>query len=131
MTDTNEPQDENYFSEESATFGDRVSAARQAAGLSQNALSHKLGVKLKTIRGWEDDLAEPRANKLQMLAGVLNVSLVWLLTGEGAGVSSDWDAQATPDTGLSEAIAELRAIRLENRRLCERMVKLERSLTKI
>ena len=75
-----------WYSEEAATFGDRVTGAREALGLSEDALARKLGVKLKTVRAWEGDLAEPRANKLQMLAGILNVSIMWLLTGQGDGL---------------------------------------------
>jgi transcriptional regulator with XRE-family HTH domain len=37
--------------------------------MSQADLARKLGVKLKTDpQNWENDLAEPRANKLQMLS---------------------------------------------------------------
>lgn len=129
--------DFGYFSEEAATFGDRVAAGRRAVGLSQESLSRKLGIKLKTLRGWENDMAEPRANKLQMLAGVLNASLIWLLTGEGEGVHDPWKAENGEDTSLSpelgaemnEVIAELRGIRGEHKRLCERMIVLERRLS--
>ena len=76
-----------WYGEDVATFGDRLAAARHYAGLEQGEFARRLGVKLATARGWEDDLNEPRANKLQMMAGLLNVSVVWLLTGEGEGVS--------------------------------------------
>lgn len=130
MTDTPELQDEGYFSEDAATFGDRVAAARGAMGLTQESLSQKLGVKLKTLRSWEDDMSEPRANKLQMLAGILNISLVWLLTGEGEGVSATWDEDEPQNIEMSEIIADFRALRAENKRLCEKMLKLERRILK-
>lgn len=76
---------EGWFSEGTATFGDRVAGAREQAGMTQEQLARRLGVKLKTVQGWENDAVEPRANKLQMMAGMLNVSIVWLLTGEGDG----------------------------------------------
>lgn len=76
---------EGWFSEGTATFGDRVAGAREQAGMTQDQLARRLGVKLKTVQGWENDAVEPRANKLQMMAGMLNVSIVWLLTGEGDG----------------------------------------------
>lgn len=85
MTETTEAQD--WYSGEYATFGDRLTAAREAQGLSTTELARRLGVKLKTIEAWENDTSEPRANKLQMVAGLLNVSIRWLLTGEGEGVS--------------------------------------------
>ena len=49
-----------------ATFGDRLAAARDAAQLSQQQLSKQLGVRLKTLKSWENDSSEPRSNKLSM-----------------------------------------------------------------
>ena len=93
--------DSGWFSDEAATFGDRVAAARRALGLSQERLARKLGVKLRTLANWENDMAEPRANKLQMLAGLLNVSLSWLLTGQGEGVAAPDEAEVAPDRRAS------------------------------
>lgn len=73
----------DWYHDDKATFGDRVTDAREAVGLSQAELAKRLGMKLRTLKEWEDDLSEPRANKLNMLAGVLNVSLRWLMTGQG------------------------------------------------
>ena len=53
--------------------------AAHAAHSVQAAIARRLGIKVETVNKWENDLAEPRANKLQMLAGILNVSLTWLL----------------------------------------------------
>jgi len=78
----------DWYDPETTTFGDRLSGAREAAGMSQAALARRLGVKATTLRSWEEDRAEPRANRVQMLSGLLNVSLVWLLTGEGDGVQT-------------------------------------------
>ena len=68
--------DMNWYGPEAATFGDRVAAAREAAGMTQAQLARRLGVKKTTLTGWEQDLSEPRANKLTMMAGLLNVSMV-------------------------------------------------------
>ena len=65
----------NWYSNEAATFGDRVAAARDARQMTQKQLAKRLGVGLKTVEGWENDVSEPRANKLQTLSGVLNVSI--------------------------------------------------------
>ena len=75
---------DNYFANESSTFGDRIIAARESVGLNQSDFARKLGVQLKTVKKWEEDLSEPRANKLQMIAGLLNVSITWLIMGQGA-----------------------------------------------
>ena len=116
--------DEDYFSNEAATFGDRVTAAREALGLSQEELAKKLGVKLKTVRGWEYDLSEPRANKLQMMAGLMNVSIMWLLNGEGDGLD-----HAEPLGGDAQSILlEMRQTRAEMQALAERLGRLEKRL---
>ncbi len=117
--------DEDYFSNEAATFGDRVTAAREALGLSQEELAKKLGVKLKTVRGWEYDLSEPRANKLQMMAGLMNVSIMWLLNGEGDGVDQLEPVQG----GDAQAILlEMRQTRSEMQLLADRLGRLEKRL---
>ena len=54
-----------YYSEKQATFGDRLCAARESAGITQNILASRMGLKVKTIQAWESDSVEPRANKLQ------------------------------------------------------------------
>ena len=61
----------DWYGPDAATFGDRVAAARDAAGMTQAVLARRLGVRLATLRGWENDLSEPRANRLSMLAGLL------------------------------------------------------------
>ena len=64
MNDAIDPQD--WYSEDMATFGDRLSAAREAASLSRKELAQRVGIKGSTLRAWEEDLSEPRANRLSM-----------------------------------------------------------------
>ncbi|MEQ9041450.1 MAG: helix-turn-helix transcriptional regulator [Silicimonas sp.] len=116
----------NWYSNEAATFGDRVAAAREARQMSQKALAKRLGIGLKTIESWENDLSEPRANKLQMLSGILNVSIPWLLTGEGAGVVPEGDDVAVPD--FVELLSEMRVLRTEMLRSAERLAIIEKRL---
>lgn len=105
-------EDFDWYSEEIATFGDRIAGGREALGLTQNELAHRLGVKLKTIRAWEEDLSEPRANKLQILAGILNVSIRWLLTGEGEELSAP-DQDPVLQDGVAELLVELRDVKAQ------------------
>ncbi|MCP5039282.1 MAG: helix-turn-helix transcriptional regulator [Rhodobacteraceae bacterium] len=129
MTDefAGEIESENWYSEETATFGDRLAGAREATGMDRKGLAKRMGVKLKTICHWEEDLSEPRANKLQMLAGVLNVSLVWLLTGQGEGVAAPNEEQAiSPD--IQSALSELRALKAEFVRSADKLGRLEKAL---
>jgi len=117
----------DWYGPEAATFGDRVAGARDAADMTQAQLARRLGVKKTTVRSWEEDLSEPRANKLSMMAGLLNVSIMWLLTGEGEGTASP--AQDTTEAqDLSAILAELRAIRSEMRANSERAARLEKRL---
>jgi len=120
--------DVGWYSNDAATFGDRVAAGREALGLTQEALSKRLGIKLKTLQNWENDLGEPRANKLQMLAGVLNVSLMWLLTGEGEGLEAPEEGAISAD--LATVLVELREMRLEATKAAGRLGRLEKRLRK-
>lgn len=121
MTDT---YDDDWYSNEAATFGDRLAAAREAQGLTQKELARRLGVASKTVHAWEHDAREPRANKLQMLAGVLNVSIAWLLTGEGPGVVISPDNAAE----MAELMEEVRGLRNEMMQAAERLGAIEARL---
>ena len=118
-------QDIDWYSDERATFGDRVSGAREAAGLSQEELARRLGIRPQTLRSWEEDLSEPRANKLQMLAGIVGVSLRWLMTGEGEGPASPSAEMGEETVAL---LTELRQLRGELARGAERLGRLEKRL---
>ncbi|MEM1361456.1 MAG: helix-turn-helix transcriptional regulator [Pseudomonadota bacterium] len=119
----------DWFSFESSTFGDRVAGARESIGLSQAQLARRLGVKLKTLQGWENDVSEPRANKLQLLAGILNVSLTWLLTAEGDGLDGPVQSEKV-DQELLGVLQELRLVRADMSRNAERLARVEKRLAK-
>ena len=118
-----------WYSNEAATFGDRVAGAREALGIGQAELARKLGVKLRTVQGWEDDLSEPRANKLQMLSGVLNVSLMWLLNGEGDGLSEPDDTGVLA-ADISSLLTEIRQIKGTISQAADKLGGLEKRLRK-
>jgi len=121
--------DENsaWYGPDTATFGDRVAGARAATGMSRSQLARRLGVKKSTVVGWENDLSEPRANKLSMLAGLLNVSIIWLLTGTGAaGTVAPSETVSLPD--ISALTTELREIRAVLLAAAERTEQAERRL---
>ncbi|KPQ07224.1 MAG: putative transcription factor [Rhodobacteraceae bacterium HLUCCA12] len=124
----NDETENAWYSDSQATLGDRLAAGREAAGLSQSALATRLGVRLKTLRGWENDLAEPRANRLQMLAAMLGVSLRWLLTGEGDGVAPPPTEEQVRDDTLERTIADLRRLRGEMLAMSERLGQMEKRL---
>ena len=72
-----------HANEEDTTLGGRISMAREATGLSVADVVKRLGVRANTYEAWEADRSEPRANKLVALAGILNVSPPYLLSGLG------------------------------------------------
>ncbi len=128
MDDVTIEETHDWFSNDAATFGDRVAGAREAAGMSQDDLARRLGVKLKSLQNWENDLAEPRANKLQMLSGLLNVSMPWLLTGEGEGVEAPVAGAALATRDLELLAVEMREMRGRLLRDAERLAAMERRL---
>ncbi|MBO3760497.1 helix-turn-helix domain-containing protein [Ciceribacter sp. L1K22] len=67
------------------TLGGRLSSARDAVGVSLADLANQLGVRHETLQAWEADRAEPRPSRLVNLAGILGVSPMWLMTGQGDG----------------------------------------------
>ncbi len=121
------PLETDWFSDETATFGDRVVAAREAMGLSAEELARRMGIQLRTVEAWEADRIEPRANRLQMMAGVLNVSLRWLLTGEGSEMEGPRESgRIEPD--LAGLLTELRVLRGAIARNAEALGRLEKRL---
>ena len=66
---------------EQILFGERLKNAREASGMSQHVMAGRLGVKTSTVEKWESGSLDPRANRLQMAASLLNVPLMWLLAG--------------------------------------------------
>ena len=101
----------DWYGPDKATFGDRLVAAREKSNLSQQDLAERRGVKNSTIKSWENDNSEPRANRLSMLAGLLNVSIKWLISAEGSGVEETEKSYETPDY-LQEALKELMALKV-------------------
>ncbi|MBK0398417.1 helix-turn-helix domain-containing protein [Limibaculum sp. M0105] len=116
------------YTDTAATFGDRLSLAREAQGMTPAQLARRLGVRRDTLEAWEADRSEPRANRLQMLAGLLNVSLIWLMTGEGPGGPNPNSVPADTSSEVGKLLAELRDIRLDQARVLERMARVEKRL---
>ena len=117
----------DWYGPDKATFGDRLVAAREKSNLSQQDLAKRLGVKSATIKSWEDDSAEPRANRLSMLAGLLNVSITWLISAEGSGVEAPKKMDEMPDD-LHEPLKELTALRLNLLKNVDRINNIEKKL---
>ena len=119
--------DLDWYGPETATFGDRLSAAIEKSGMTQNLVAKRLGIKLATLKSWEQDISEPRANRLSMLAGLLGVSIMWLLHGEGDGVEHlENETQLTPE--INDLLFEVRALQTGLLSSADKLAKLEKQL---
>jgi len=118
---------DDWYGGDVATLGDRIAAARDAAGLSSKKLAKRLGVKHTTVLDWESDLSEPRANRLSMMAGLLNVSLMWLLNGEGEGVAAPGDDSLIP-ADINDLLLEIRDVKTGLAAASDRLARLEKKL---
>ncbi|SEK50889.1 helix-turn-helix domain-containing protein [Roseovarius nanhaiticus] len=123
----NDDSAEKWFDPDATTFGDRLAGAREMAGMTQAQLAKRLGVKKKTLEEWENDVRGPRAMRLSMLAGLLNVSLLWLLTGEGDGPGEPGEATSYVRGG-EQLLDEIRAISAQMTLNAERLVRVEGEL---
>jgi transcriptional regulator with XRE-family HTH domain len=120
----------DWYADGQATLGDRLAAAREAAGMTPAQAAARLGVRGKTLADWEDDSAEPRANRLQMLAALYGVSLRWLLTGQGEGAPEPLPEGAGAEA-LRAALADVRALRADLARSQERLGRVEKALARL
>lgn len=120
---------EDWYSDDKATMGDRITAAREHAQMDCVTLSRKLGVRETTLQGWENDEREPRANHIRMLAGMLGVSLIWLLTGEGDGLSVA--GPGSSGAAREAALTEIRVLQRTMRETSRRLARLEKLLNDV
>lgn len=56
------------------TTGQRIRAARKAAGMTQKELGEKMGLSFQSIAQWENDLRKPKYDTLKRIAAALGVN---------------------------------------------------------
>ena len=83
------------------TLGSRIREAREHRGLSHEELALNMGIEVASLMAWEADERPPRANRLNMLCGMLDVTLGWLLDGGEDG------SPTVRDLALDEMRGEL------------------------
>ena len=125
---TDDMPSEDWYSPEAATFGDRLAAARDSAKMTQAELARHLGIKASTLKSWEQDLSEPRANRLSMMAGILNVSMMWLLNGEGEGLDAPGSDETPIDADIASILRDMRDLRVQMSRSTDHLARLEKRL---
>lgn len=111
----------NIFEElpDEDTIGGRIGRAREAAGLSVKQVAWRLGVKVATIKAWESDRSQPGSHRLTNLAGLLHVSLSWIVHGVGIGPAEDLDDETNQE--MSQQLDRLRLLHLETGQLIEKL----------
>ncbi len=102
------------------TIGGRISLCRENAELSVEEAAERLGVLPESWIAWECDRDVPRANRVAMMAGVLGVSPVWLLCGQGSG--------PIEPAGKPELLAAVRQVSGEAAALTRKLDELTRKL---
>lgn len=110
--------DSDFYEDKALTIGERITIAREHAGLLPEDVAQRLAVEARTLGAWEAESTQPRANKLVMLAGILGVTPAWLLHGVDDGVSSPDEENLAPgDKALRTRLAkELReAVEIQER----------------
>lgn len=94
---------EQRIDDDDVQIGRRITEARVALGDSEDTIAERLGVTPEAVRGWESGAAPLRANHLNRLAGVLGVSLSWLIMGRGPDPLGDTTELERLRTDLSAA----------------------------
>jgi len=91
-------------------FGARLTAAREAAGLTQESMAVRLGVGSSTVSRWERELVLPQSEQLVGLAETLGASLDYLLRGLGTHNADTEVFRAFLATTLGQIAQERRYI---------------------
>lgn len=66
----------------------RITEARSYAKLTQEDLAEKLNIGKRTLIDYEKGVSEPKASIIVSIAENCNISVLWLLTGEGEKITS-------------------------------------------
>lgn len=93
------------------SIGQRVREARKAAGLTQQQLAEKVGIKQSTLSELENG-DSAGSGHLAAMAAALNVSALWLQTGKGSmrHVAPPTPPRSIGRVATTEEISELIAL---------------------
>lgn len=64
------------------TLGEKIRAARQKAGMTQNELAKRVHVSRQAITKWETDSGMPDIDNLKALAALFDISVDYLVAGD-------------------------------------------------
>ena len=106
---------------DSDTPGGRLSRLRDSKGLTIAQVARRLGVKAKAVQDWESDRSEPAVEHLNLLAGMLDVSIVWLL--HGVGDAPAHDIGPDPLLAIAGQLEKLKRMHADSGRIIERLTR--------
>ena len=90
------------------TFGERLQALRQRAGMSQDALAERLGVSRQAVSRWERDETMPETDKVVALADMFGVTTDYLLRPQPESSETETEKPPRETDGLGGAVPGLR-----------------------
>ena len=120
------PTDISVKTDDFDTVGGRLGRARDSMNLSAKEVAELVGVEEQTFNSWEGDQAEPRSNRMTMLAGVLGVSPSWLLFGRGTS-----PAQETSQDSLDAIKLQLNTLKAHHQKMGSVIDNIENALGRI
>jgi transcriptional regulator with XRE-family HTH domain len=93
--------------ETTTSMGERIRAAREAAGLSQDQLAELTGMSKTTVSNWERGVMNPRVRELPDLRLHLKTSIDYLVCGDAPGTPARlYAAEPTETYQVSDAQSE-------------------------
>lgn len=113
--------------DDDAQIGRRITDARLILGDSVEVIAERIGVTTATAEGWESGDVPLRANHLNKVAGVLGISLSWLIMGRGPEPLGDATELGRLRADLSAARSRLDDVLNELVVLDQRLARLDRS----
>ncbi|QUO37626.1 helix-turn-helix transcriptional regulator [Dysosmobacter sp. Marseille-Q4140] len=91
------------------TFGEKLQALRQSAGMSQDALAERLDVSRQAVSRWERDETMPETDKVVVLADIFGVTTDYLLRPQAAEQPSaeEHPPRSSPTQAQRDTISRL------------------------
>lgn len=91
-----------------STLGERLKLARERTGLKQTQVKERTNINNKTLSGYENNVSEPDAATLAILADLYGVSYKWLLTGEGSMINESNKLSDQAEKDIAKRIQKFR-----------------------
>lgn len=82
----------------------RITAAREALGISQSELARELGISPQSVQAWESGKNTPRPKRLSSLSSVLCRSVSYLMGEDGGDDESTDNVSAKVGVGIKEGL---------------------------